>query len=233
MIGISFPSGCHRAWSSVRPTVDQATSSRWVCRNRSSSSRSSRRRLRVGRLIEGHARESTAARCDRRAGRLARVQRVIVVGPSGSGKTTRRGGARAPHRTARTPSSTRCGGIRAGPRSAPRSSGAGSRRWSRPTGGSCAATTSRVGMRELAWPRADTIVLLDLAQVAHDRPDRPPHGPPVAAPDRAVGGYRQPGDAPDGPRARRAAALRVACVSEVPRALLGDPRGSASSRTSR
>src|SRR5262245_13354808 len=40
-IGSSFPSGVHRAWSSVRSAVDSTTSSRWRCRNRSSSSRSS------------------------------------------------------------------------------------------------------------------------------------------------------------------------------------------------
>ena len=47
------------------------------------------------------------------------MERVIVVGPSGSGKTT--SPARSARRAAasRTPSSTRCGGTRAGPRSGP------------------------------------------------------------------------------------------------------------------
>ena len=162
MIGISFPSGCHRASSSDSPTVDHATSSRWVCRNESRSSRSSGFAAgSVGwsngtaRIYDGGA---TVA-----AGRLDRVERVIVVGPAGSGKTTlaRALGAACdlPHTELDAlwwdPGWTEVG--RGGVPPPPRTGGG-----RRPVGRLRQLLHRRLA--HVAWPRADTIVWVDLAQ---------------------------------------------------------------------
>ena len=83
-----------------------------------------------------------------------------------------------------------------------------------------------VGARDVAWPRADTIVWVDLAKwrtitrIIRRTIRRSRSGEELWA---GTGNReRLRGDA----RSRRAAAVRVAGVSEVPRALLGDPRGS-------
>ena len=177
MIGISRPSGCHRACSSVRPTVDQATSSRWVCRN-GAAARARRTSVRDRSADRRAWPRIYGGRWDRAAGRLRSRAAGHRRRPVGVREDDGRGGARASHRTAAhrarraVVGSGLDGGRRRGVPASPRAGGR-----DRPVGPVRQLLLRRDARAGVAARRHDRVPRLPA--VAHHRPHRPPHGAPI------------------------------------------------------